>query len=139
MRISPTAVSDGERMGFTSPAPEAKQSKLNWTAPAGWRAIEPTAFRNPNFVFDAIEGAECYVSTLPAGGGGLLANLNRWRKQMGLEAIDEAALEQLERKTILGQSAVVVDWTGTYSGMGGAPRSQWRLLGGIVSLPRPRP
>jgi hypothetical protein len=51
--------------------------------------------RVASFLISQDEGqAEVSVSMFPGDAGGELANVNRWRGQLGLEAIDEAALRK---------------------------------------------
>lgn len=53
------------------------------TVPDGWTPQGKDAFRLA--IFDAGEGVEVTVST---AGGGLMANINRWRGQLGLEPLE---------------------------------------------------
>jgi hypothetical protein len=73
--------------------------------------------------------AECTLSVV---GGGILANLNRWRGQLGLEPIDAAAMAELPRRDFLGGKAILLDITGEFSGMDGVSRGQSKLLGALL-------
>ena len=69
------------------------------------------------------------MTVLQGDGGGLLENVNRWRGQLGLEAIEEEGLQaELKPVEALGKDARVVDINGTSS------RSQLeeRLVGVIA-------
>ena len=73
----------------TGPAPEHPA----WTVPAGWTEQPPSPMLLAKFVAtDNAARAEITVSAFPGDVGGLLANVNRWRKQVTLEPIAEADL-----------------------------------------------
>lgn len=78
----------------TQPAADASESQRPaWAVPAGWREAGPKPMRAATFL--AGEGdstIEIAVSVFPGDTGGLLANVNRWRQQVGLAPITEAAL-----------------------------------------------
>lgn len=73
---------------------------MPWTVPEGWRRVADDApMRLATFVSE--EGgaeAKVLVSRFPGDVGGELANVNRWRRQVGLGAIDAAQLESLVRR-----------------------------------------
>lgn len=75
------------------PAPEKPQPK--WTVPAGWQTNAPGQMQLAKFTVPAVEKAqaEVAVSVFPSDTGGMLANVNRWRRQLGLGDIDEAGLK----------------------------------------------
>lgn len=75
---------------------------LAWDLPAGWKEIAPAQFRDGNFVVPGRDGLECYVTILPGGGGGVLANVNRWRQQLGQPAVSERDVAALPKLTVLG-------------------------------------
>jgi hypothetical protein len=96
-----------------------------WEVPAGWRAAGPRPMRLASFeVPDAGGAGDVSISSLAGDGGGLLANVNRWRGQVGLPAQDEAAVrkEAKSLQTAGGDSALLVDLAGPES----------RILGAIV-------
>ena len=69
------------------------------------------------------------LSVLPGDGGGLLGNVNRWRKQLGLEPLAEQDLAEAVRPVeALGPEARLVDINGS------SPRfpGETRLVGVIV-------
>ena len=113
-------------------APPAKDvaSRFEFQTPEGWTELAPTPFRNPNFLAGPDGEVECYVSLL---GGGLLDNANRWRTQMGQEPFTEKEFAQQSRTLILGDEAVIVDFEGTFGGMGQtAPKEGYRLIGALL-------
>ncbi len=108
-------------------------SPFEFETPEGWTEVAPTQFRNPNFVAGPSGEVECYVSVLAGDGGGLLVNANRWRDQMGQESYSEDEFADLSQAFILGNEAVIVDFEGTFSGMGqAAPKEGYRLTGALV-------
>jgi hypothetical protein len=68
------------------------------------------------------------VSQLTGDGGGLAANVNRWRGQLGLAAVDEAEIAKLPTIDATGVKTVVADITGT-DARAGKPA---RLVGVVV-------
>lgn len=65
-----------------------------WDPPAHWRRGGPRPMRLASFEIPAAKGSggDLSISTLASGGGGLLANVNRWRGQVGLGPVDEVTL-----------------------------------------------
>lgn len=110
---------------------------FTWATPAGWEPLPAAPMRTAGWKVTASPGTECTFSTLPAAGGGLVANVNRWRKQMSLEPADEAAVAALPTKgTLLGRPAKLVELSGTYVGMGGgATVAGAKLVGLVAELP----
>jgi hypothetical protein len=104
--------------------PTASGSGLTWTAPASWTPKALGAMRKGSFSLKT-GGAEADLSitSFPGATGGLEANLNRWRGQVGLNPLspDEviAATEKFEAN---GLQFTVVDYAGNGN----------RLVGAIV-------
>jgi hypothetical protein len=97
----------GERTPVERPAATVEP---DWRVPSGWRRVgsdQPMRFAT----FEApAEGGTLEVAVTRFGGdvGGELANINRWRRQMGLAPIAEDALsEAIERFTSDGFSGYV--------------------------------
>jgi len=107
------------------PAPDhSGLSPLKYTLPAGWKEKELTQMRVASFVAEE-NGKQADISVIPMGGmaGGDLANVNRWRGQVGLEAIADADLQKLSEKVeVAGQAADLYDLAGTSPGSGDAER-----------------
>jgi hypothetical protein len=80
------------------------------------------------FLVRAPEGhAEVTVSAFPGDVGGYVANVNRWRRQINLDPVSPAEVDQLIGPLDLaGSQAMLVDMTGQKEG-----RSV-RLIGAIV-------
>lgn len=66
-----------------------------WVVPAGWSAdTEPRPMRLATFIVPDESGdVEVAITRFPGRVGGELANINRWRGQMGLVSIEGADLE----------------------------------------------
>ena len=109
--------------------------KLVFTTPEGWTDKGASMMRDINFSFGEKGEGECYVARLPGAGGGLLANVNRWRSQMGAEALTEEQVAALPVKPLFGQPARFVTVDGTYSpGMGTTDTfANYRLMGLILA------
>ena len=65
----------------------------NWQVPSGWKAAGPKPMRLASFdIPDAAGNGDVSISKLNGDGGGLLANVNRWRGQVGLVPLETSAL-----------------------------------------------
>jgi hypothetical protein len=95
------------------PAPsKPESSKPAWTVPTGWQEVAPGNMQFARFSTPNPDGtkAEVTVSVLGGTGGGALANVNRWRGQIGLAPIDEAGLAKLTTSIETGAgTATAVD------------------------------
>jgi hypothetical protein len=101
---------------------------LTYQKPEGWKERpDPRGVRLVTFqVTDGDQTAEVGVTSLPGAAGGLLANGNRWRDQVGLKPLRE---DQLKDEA---SSIQVSGKTGTYLDMTGPEkegRSTQRILG----------
>lgn len=104
-----------------------------WTVPANWTPGGERPMRLATFAVSGPGGAsaDMSISTLAAAGGGTLANVNRWRGQLGLPAWTDADLEtNSKRVEVDGNPGVVVDFAGDKSVQGEARKT--RILGAIV-------
>jgi hypothetical protein len=71
-------------------APSSGEGSLTWTVPDGWEARPPSSMRLASFSIPTEAGpADCSVVVLSGSGGGLAANVNRWRGQVGLPSLPE--------------------------------------------------
>lgn len=79
-------------------------SSVSWTKADAWQELEPTQFRLGNYRYDAGDAgvAEITVSSFPGDTGGLLANVNRWLGQAGLDSIDASQLDEIVETRSLG-------------------------------------
>jgi hypothetical protein len=93
--------------------PENERRRVTWELPADWHR-EPNRDRLRYATFRAGKNAlEVRLYTFGPESGDLLANVNRWRGQIGLDKITNAELPTVTRPiTVNGISGVFVDMTG---------------------------
>jgi hypothetical protein len=102
-----------------------------WTVPSGWQAMPPSQFLLAQYlVQDGDARAEVNISELAGEGGGLLANLNRWRGQLGLPPIaqEDDFSKMVDSLVVPGGQGELVDMTGTSSKTG----QPSRLIGVVL-------
>ncbi|MEM7146625.1 MAG: hypothetical protein AAF591_15930 [Verrucomicrobiota bacterium] len=110
------------------------ENPLRWATPEGWEVLDPTQMRVVNMRFGPEGEGECFLSVLPGAGGGVAGNLNRWAGQMGVDALSAEDLASLPKQTLFGREAPMVDFEGTYAGMGNIePIEEARMLGTVLA------
>jgi hypothetical protein len=120
------AAGDQATMANTA-VPTAGGSDLQWTAPASWAPKAGSSMRKGSFAVkrDGTE-ADFAITAFPGDTGGLHANINRWRGQVGLApaapAELDASVQHLDGRA--GMHFEVVDLVGP---------SGTRLLGAITT------
>lgn len=110
------------------PAPTG-QGSLKWSLPKGWTELPGGGMRYATFQTPVAGKLEATVVVLPGPAGGELANVNRWRGQIGLPPFDEAALAK--SRTVLKTKAGalnVYDFTSD-----GQTKS--RMVAGYITTP----
>jgi hypothetical protein len=133
---SPHGASPHGSTPTTTPTAPANGAGLDWTMPAGWTEQPPSTMRTVNLRPANDERAECYLTMLAGDAGGLAANVNRWRTQLGLSTLSAKDLDALLRIKFFNREAVFVDFSGTWKGMsGGEGRAGWRMLGVLLCEP----
>lgn len=128
---APAAASTGTgapAMAGALPLPASRPRGLAWRLPPGWKEVAGNGIRLATFVPPGGLKTEATVVALPGDSGGELANVNRWRGQIGLPATDEAgvAAARVELATPAGP-AKVYDFTS-----GGETRS--RLIAAALDV-----
>jgi len=127
-----------DRFQFAMPAPAAQEPspaansgpRLAWDTPPGWKET-PHPMRDVSLSFG--DGGECSVVR---AGGSLVDNVNRWRKQMGLEAISEQDAASLPTRSLFGGPGVLVELDGSYQAMGTPSATPgYRMIGVILPVP----
>ena len=121
----------GPAAGGSSPGDSAKPV---WDAPATWKETSagPMLFAKFQITTDGDAQAAVNISVLGGDGGGPLANVNRWRGQLGLAPLGEADLmKEAGSLDVAGGKAMFIDMTGS------DPKTQQkaRMIGAIVSRP----
>jgi hypothetical protein len=92
------------------------QASLTWVMPAGWEEAPRGQVRLASFKIKGENTAQADVSVilLPGTAGGDLANVNRWRGQVGLAAVEAEELAKLTEKVAVGGSeGALFDLAGT--------------------------
>ena len=119
-----------EAMAAVPPSQQDDSPASIWTVPSGWQPMPPAQFLLAEFSVPGAGGAkaEVNVAKLDGVGGGPLANINRWRGQIGLGPLDDKDLPP--PASVSGGQAMLVDFTGT-DAKTGAPA---RLVGAIVAF-----
>jgi hypothetical protein len=77
------------------PPKPVQGERLAWTLPKGWTETKGSGMRYATLQPSVKGKCEVSVITLSGTFGGELANVNRWRGQIGLAPVDEAALPKL--------------------------------------------
>lgn len=110
---------------------------LTWTVPEGWSESDkpdPSGMRLLDLRFGPNQEGECYISFMPGTAGGLEANVNRWRTQMGQPPYTAEEIAKLEKKPFLNREAAYVAFDGDFKGFGAEKaQSSYRLLGLVHS------
>lgn len=111
------------------PAPPAPtgSSALKWKLPKGWTQSLAGGIRYATLKAAAAGRVDVSVVVLPGSAGGELANVNRWRGQIGLAPIDEPALATA-RKTIQTPAGTVSVYDFTSEG-----KAKTRMVAGLLS------
>ena len=126
-RFATTNTRKTPRTGEDSAIP----AKPNWRVPPGWREEPPSQMLLGKFTLEGDSGAkaEVTVSAFPGDVGGLLANINRWRGQVGLQGLAESDLSSnVTSLDVDGTKATVIDVNGVSPKTG----QKTRLIGAIV-------
>ena len=84
--------------GATPNPPVERESPIKFTTPEGWRASRGTSMSVA--AVEMVDGSAKVETTITPAGGELLANVNRWRGQVGLAPFSAnelaTALEKIE-------------------------------------------
>jgi hypothetical protein len=107
--------------GTPSPAPVADANlPIKFALPAGWQqepASQASQFRVASFtVGTADDHAEAVVTHTVKDSGSMLDNINRWRGQVGLDPVDDAAKAPTEQWPTHDAPATVFNFDNTQSG-----------------------
>ena len=103
----------------------AGEGSYHFEMPAGWTEAGPRPMRDLNLAVPG--GVECWLTRLGPGAGGLEANLDRWRGQVGLGPATPQEVAELETRSLFGAEAFWVDLSG--------PDGGTRLVGLMQFLP----
>ena len=120
-------------MDAAAPATPAADAtgKPTWTVPAGWQEGQLAQFLVTKFVIqNGDASAAVNVSQLAGDGGGLAANVNRWRKQLGQTPATDEDIAKLPTIDASGVQATMVQINGTDARSGKAAS----LVGVVLPL-----
>lgn len=125
----------GAAVPAQTPAQSADSSRPQWTVPKGWQEVEGGQFLVAKFQIAGPSGppASVNISASAGDGGGLAANVNRWRKQLGLAEL--SADEILRSATTVddpGGRVVFVEMSGADAGAG----QPLAVVGAVAMRPR---
>jgi hypothetical protein len=93
----------------------ATGEKPTWEVPAGWQEQPAASMRVATYQVTGENGAKADISVIKLAGeaGGMLANLNRWRGQVGLQPVGKADLEkQITTQEANGTKIILADMSG---------------------------
>lgn len=144
MRVIP-GVSLAERIGVRTDSEDsttARQARpeviaFTYCDMPGWVEKAPVApFRHVNLSYEPDPRAELTVAAYEDRGG-LTANVNRWRSQVGADPLSPEEIASLPRAQMLSSGqATLVEAYGPFQGMRGPRIEEGGILGAIVSNDR---
>jgi len=123
LKEAPMAASAPVPVDAGADAGPASGFKPNWTVPAQWKEQAAGQMQIARFAVPERSGAkaEVSVSVFPNDTGGTLANVNRWRRQIGLPEVNESELSSLVTPLDpANPGAILVDMTSSSKKMLGA-------------------
>ncbi len=96
---APSAVNPMGAAPKDEAAPPGGSGSVGWLAPTDWKAEKASQFLTAAYALP--NGGRVTVSKLGGDGGGLAANINRWRGQVGLKPLAD--------KDVIGQPLKIAD------------------------------
>jgi hypothetical protein len=129
----------------TAQVPVASGETLVWTAPPGWTPTNVSPMRKGSYSVSGPDGTgDISITAFPGDVGGNLANVNRWRGQLGLAPVDNltGAVETLD---VNNQHMLVFDGSNAGQAILGAilpqPGQTWffKLTGPATLVARTKP
>jgi hypothetical protein len=112
-----------------APPKPTGQGSLKWSLPKGWSEVPGEGMRFATFKSPVPGKNETTVVVLPGPAGGELANVNRWRGQIGLGPIDEATLAAA-RVVVKSKAGALNVYDFTSEG-----QAKSRMVAGLISTP----
>lgn len=106
-------------------APASNEGKPQWQVPPNWKEIDGGGFLVAKFIVSGSDNSQATVnvSSSAGDGGGVSANVNRWRGQLGLNPLSQSDVDkQVTSVDIDGGKAMLVDMTGTDARSGAKAR-----------------
>jgi len=112
--------------------PDQMNPGLTWTKPEGWVEKPATDFRVASYAAGPTdrESVDISINVFTSRAGGVLANVNRWRSQLGLRPVEKTDLQETVTPiTIAGSSGSFIDLVGTPTN-----GDETSIVGAIVSI-----
>ena len=132
--VNPVAAAPaGFPAGHAHPAGD-DTAPVQWQLPEGWTLSPPRPVRLATFSVAGNGDIDCYLTSLSGNAGGIEANVDRWRGQVGLPPATPEELAAMPKIEMLGREATLVEAAGEFQGMDGAAKAGWMLLGAAVEL-----
>lgn len=119
----------------TASAAAVPPSRYTWSVPPLWQVGPARAMREVTMTVPDSPETECYLTILGGDAGGLEANINRWRGQMGQAAWTPEEIVALPTVDILGAEAQLVEIIGDFTGMSGGARPGFKMLAAVCRIP----
>lgn len=109
---------------------------ISWTTPKGWRQEAGAKGRHATLVLESKENPlELTITALPEAAGDVSANVNRWRRQLGLAPALGPQLAKVTTERKVGNaSGITVDFLGTKAADGMMSRKARPKM----AIPEPR-
>jgi hypothetical protein len=105
--------------------PRPNPDRPKWNVPAGWREIDGGQFLIGKFIIVGADNSQASVNvSMSAGdGGGLAGNVNRWRRQLGLNEVAAPEIQKSVKAIDAGAAkATLVELEGIDAQTGKAAR-----------------
>jgi hypothetical protein len=93
---------------------EINAAPIHWTTPAAWKELPATSIRIGNFLISGANDkrAEVAITSFPGTVGTELDNVNRWRREIGLERVEQSGISS-QSVMVDSQEGKLYDFTGT--------------------------
>ncbi len=94
---APPADMGAASAGMAAPPADTGKPQIKWEVPDDWKPSTTSSMRYASFTVAGGTGAPADMSVVVLGGdaGGDLANVNRWRGQVGLDPVADSDLQSL--------------------------------------------
>lgn len=122
-------ISDGHGSAPVAPGDEGAESMI-WSLPGGWTVDPRPRDMRVATIKLSDGGSEVAITRFAGPGGDLMANINRWRNQLGLAPVADPTDQPSESIELAGFPARLFDIS-----EGGSDPARKRTL--VVGLPRP--
>jgi len=117
----------GATAALPPPPDVSSTGSLKWALPKGWTESRSSGgMRYATLKAPAPGKLDVSVTVFPGSAGGEIANVNRWRNQIGLPPLEEAALAK-DRRTLKAPAGPVAVFDYTSDG-----KEKTRLVAGIL-------